>query len=130
MRDDGTMMRTHELWELAKKYNLKFITIKSLQDYCRIHEKHVIREACADFPNKYGHFKIYGYVNDITGVTCLLLLGAAAVFGLAPFGSATVVTDDARIQYIDLFAWLKQVLAGNDSITWSFCRGIGGNVWL
>ena len=63
------------------------------------------------------------------GVTCLLLLGAAAVFGLAPFGSATVVTDDARIQYIDLFAWLKQVLAGNDSITWSFCRGIGGNVW-
>lgn len=67
MRDDGTMMRTHELWELAKKYNLKFITIKSLQDYCRIHEKHVIREACADFPNKYGHFKIYGYVNGITG---------------------------------------------------------------
>lgn len=67
MRDDGTMMRTHELCELAKKYNLKFITIKSLQDYCRIHEKHVIREACADFPNKYGHFKIYGYVNDITG---------------------------------------------------------------
>lgn len=67
MRDDGTMMRTHELWELARKYNLKFITIKSLQDYCRIHEKHVIREACADFPNKYGHFKIYGYVNDITG---------------------------------------------------------------
>ena len=67
MRDGGTMMRTHELWELAKKYNLKFITIKSLQDYCRIHEKHVIREACADFPNKYGHFKIYGYVNDITG---------------------------------------------------------------
>ena len=38
-----------------------------MQDYCRIHEKHVIREACADFPNKYGHFKIYGYVNDITG---------------------------------------------------------------
>lgn len=67
MRDDGTMMRTPELWELARKYNLKFITIKSLQDYCRIHEKHVIREACADFPNKYGHFKIYGYVNDITG---------------------------------------------------------------
>lgn len=67
MRDDGTMMRTPELWEFAKKYNLKFITIKALQDYCRIHEKHVIREACADFPNKYGHFKIYGYVNDISG---------------------------------------------------------------
>lgn len=67
MREDGTMMRTPELWELAKKFNLKFITIKALQDYCRIHEKHVKKEACADFPNKYGHFKIYGYVNDITG---------------------------------------------------------------
>lgn len=67
MREDGTMMRTPELWDMAKKYNLKFITIKALQDYCRVHEKHVVKEACADFPNKFGHFKIYGYVNDITG---------------------------------------------------------------
>ena len=66
MREDGTMMRTSELWELAKKFELKFITIQAIQDYCRIHEKHVLREACADFPNRYGHFKIYGYVNDIT----------------------------------------------------------------
>ena len=66
MREDGTMMRTSELWELAKKFELKFITIQAIQDYCRIHEKHVVREACADFPNRYGHFKIYGYVNDIT----------------------------------------------------------------
>ena len=28
MREDGTMMRTPELMELAKKWNLKFITIK------------------------------------------------------------------------------------------------------
>ena len=27
MRDDGTMMRTPELKEMAQKYNLKFITI-------------------------------------------------------------------------------------------------------
>ncbi|GAB6130005.1 bifunctional 3,4-dihydroxy-2-butanone-4-phosphate synthase/GTP cyclohydrolase II [Blautia stercoris] len=66
MREDGTMMRTSELWELAEKFELKFITIQAIQDYCRIHEKHVVREACADFPNRYGHFKIYGYVNDIT----------------------------------------------------------------
>lgn len=67
MEDDGTMMRTPNLWKLAKQYNLKFITIKSLQNYCRIHEKHVVKEACADLPTKYGNFKIYGYVNDITG---------------------------------------------------------------
>lgn len=67
MEEDGTMMRTPNLWKLAKKYDLKFITIKDLQDYLRIHEKHVVREACADMPTKYGHFQIYGYVNDITG---------------------------------------------------------------
>ncbi len=67
MEDDGTMMRTPNLWKLAEKYGLKFITISDLQDYCRIHEKHVLQMACADMPTKYGHFKIYGYVNDITG---------------------------------------------------------------
>ena len=61
------MMRTTNLWKLAKEYGLKFITIKELQDYCRVHEKHVVQEACADMPTQYGHFKIYGYVNDITG---------------------------------------------------------------
>ena len=67
MEEDGTMMRTTNLWKLAKEYGLKFITIKELQDYCRVHEKHVVQEACADMPTQYGHFKIYGYVNDITG---------------------------------------------------------------
>ena len=67
MEEDGTMMRTTNLWKLAKEYGLKFITIKALQDYCRVHEKHVVQEACADMPTQYGHFKIYGYVNDITG---------------------------------------------------------------
>ena len=67
MEDDGTMMQTPRLWELAKEHDLVFITIKELQDYLRIHEKHVSREACADMPTKYGKFKIYGYVNDITG---------------------------------------------------------------
>ncbi|MCQ2585651.1 MAG: bifunctional 3,4-dihydroxy-2-butanone-4-phosphate synthase/GTP cyclohydrolase II [Treponema sp.] len=67
MADDGHMMRTPELIELAKKHNLTFITIKDLQDYCRLHEKHVIREASVNLPTDYGEFKMYGYVSDITG---------------------------------------------------------------
>lgn len=67
MADDGTMMRTPSLWELADKYNLKFITIYDLQNYCRRNEKHVIREAEAKMPTKYGEFRIFGYVNDLTG---------------------------------------------------------------
>ena len=67
MEEDGTMMQTPKIWELAKQYKLKFITIKDLQDYCRVNEKHVVREAKAKMPTKYGEFDIYGYVNDITG---------------------------------------------------------------
>lgn len=67
MEDDGTMMRTANIWKLAKEHHLKFITIKQLQDYCRLHEKHVIQEASAKMPTEFGEFQIYGYVNDITG---------------------------------------------------------------
>ena len=67
MDDDGTMMRTPKLWEIAEKYDLAFITIKQLQDYLRINECHVIREAVAKLPTMYGEFTMYGYINDITG---------------------------------------------------------------
>jgi 3,4-dihydroxy 2-butanone 4-phosphate synthase/GTP cyclohydrolase II len=67
MDEDGTMMRTSKLWELAKKHGLTFITIKELQDYLRIHESHVIRKAAAKLPTEHGEFNMYGYINDITG---------------------------------------------------------------
>lgn len=67
MEEDGTMMRTPNLWKLARKYKLKFITIKELQDYMITHEKYVSQRASANMPTEYGDFQIYGYVNDITG---------------------------------------------------------------
>ncbi len=67
MQEDGTMMRTPKLWELQAEFGMKFITIKDIQDYLRVHEKHVVKEACAELPTQYGNFKIYGYVNDLTG---------------------------------------------------------------
>ena len=60
-------MQTPKIWELAKKFNFKYITIKDLQNYCRIHENHVVQEAKAKLPTEFGEFDIYGYVNDITG---------------------------------------------------------------
>ncbi len=67
MREDGSMMRTTELLEMAAKFGLKVITIKDLQDHCRRHDKHVVREADAKMPTRYGDFRIMGYVNDLTG---------------------------------------------------------------
>ena len=67
MREDGTMMRTTELLQKAAEWGIHVITIKDLQDYCRRHEKHVVRQACAKMPTGFGTFQIYGYVNDLTG---------------------------------------------------------------
>ena len=67
MADDGTMMRAPGLQKMAKEHDLVFITIKQLQEYCRIHEKHVIKEAEAHLPTKHGDFQMFGFVNDITG---------------------------------------------------------------
>ena len=67
MRDDGTMMRTTELLEKAREWGVAVIAIRDLQDYCRRHDKHVVREASAKLPTRCGEFQIYGYVNDLTG---------------------------------------------------------------
>ena len=65
MKEDGTMMRTPELIELAKEHDFKFITIKDLQNYRKRHEKLVECEAVVNMPTKYGDFKAYGYINKL-----------------------------------------------------------------
>lgn len=67
MRDDGTMMREAELIEFAQKWNLKFITVKSIQDYRKKHEKLVECVARTKMPTRYGDFKAYGYINKLNG---------------------------------------------------------------
>lgn len=67
MRDDGTMMRTPELIELAEKWDLKFISIKALQDYRKKHDKLVECVADTKMPTKYGDFRAYAYINKLNG---------------------------------------------------------------
>ena len=67
MREDGTMMRTTELMELAEKLNICFITIAAIQEYRKKHEKLVECAAVAKLPTKYGEFKAYGYQNILNG---------------------------------------------------------------
>jgi len=67
MREDGTMMRMDELKQFAKLHNLKFITIKALQEYRKLHENHMIPITKANLPTKHGDFTIHGYINEVTG---------------------------------------------------------------
>lgn len=67
MKDDGSMMRTKELAELAGKWNMKFITIKALQAYRKRHDRLVECVTSTDMPTKYGDFRAFGYVNRMNG---------------------------------------------------------------
>ena len=67
MREDGTMMRSEELKELAQQWDLKFITIEALKDYRKKKEKLVEQVAVTRLPTKYGEFRAYGYRNLLNG---------------------------------------------------------------
>ncbi|MGI5978684.1 MAG: bifunctional 3,4-dihydroxy-2-butanone-4-phosphate synthase/GTP cyclohydrolase II [Oscillospiraceae bacterium] len=67
MREDGTMMRTPELLQLAETWDLKIVTIKALQDYRKKHDRLVECVAVSDLPTRYGFFRAYGYINKLNG---------------------------------------------------------------
>lgn len=65
MRDDGTMMRTEELLEMAREFDMPVITIKDLQDYRKKHERFVDEVAVTKMPTKYGIFEAHAFVNRL-----------------------------------------------------------------
>ena len=60
---DGSMARLPELVDYAQRHGLKLISIADLISYRLQHERFVHREAVADLPTQFGHFKIYAYRN-------------------------------------------------------------------
>lgn len=66
MTEDGHMARRDDLKLFAEKHNIKFITVADLIAYRLKSEKLISRDAVADLPTQFGHFKIYGYTNVLT----------------------------------------------------------------
>ena len=67
MEEDGTMMRTPRLMEMAEAWNMPIITIKNLIAYRKCHEKLVDRVTVTRMPTRHGDFTAYGYVNRLNG---------------------------------------------------------------
>lgn len=67
MQQDGTMMRTPQLQQLAQQHAIPYITIDALKQWRKLHEKLVDQVTIADLPTKYGDFTAYGYVNRLNG---------------------------------------------------------------
>ena len=61
LNEDGTMARTNDLFKIAEKFDLKFITIKDLIEYRIKNETLISEEADVALPTEYGNFKMKAY---------------------------------------------------------------------
>jgi len=61
LSDDGNRASRKQLFELARKHNLKIITIADLIAHRRVSEKLVTRVEDAELPTKYGDFRVILY---------------------------------------------------------------------
>ncbi len=74
MNPDGTMARLPELLEIAKRFDLKIISIKDLIEY-RLKEDSLIEEVTrVDMPTAFGHFTLVAFREKVSGGEHLALV--------------------------------------------------------
>lgn len=73
MNEDGSMARLPQLLEIAKKLNLKIISIKDLIEYRLKTESLIEREESVQMPTRYGHFELIPFRQINTGEVHLAL---------------------------------------------------------
>jgi 3,4-dihydroxy 2-butanone 4-phosphate synthase/GTP cyclohydrolase II len=68
LKEDGEMARLPELVEIAKKFDLKIVSIEDLIKYRIKNESHVKREIAVKLPTTFGNFDLIAYsqINDGT----------------------------------------------------------------
>ncbi len=74
MNEDGTMARLPELKEIAKKFDLKLVSIKDLIAYRMKHETLIKKEVEVQLPTEYGDFRLIDYTQVTTGQEHLALV--------------------------------------------------------
>lgn len=76
LRQDGSMARMPDLIELARRHDLRIVTIRDLIEYRMKTEKLVRRVVSTRLPNKYGEWDLHLYESTIDGeVHVALVMG-------------------------------------------------------
>ncbi|MBX7226654.1 MAG: bifunctional 3,4-dihydroxy-2-butanone-4-phosphate synthase/GTP cyclohydrolase II [Chitinophagales bacterium] len=73
MNEDGTMARLPELMDIAKKFDMRIVSIKDLVAYRIKNETFVQKEVSVHLPTKYGDFTLVAYKQLSTGQEHLVL---------------------------------------------------------
>ncbi len=67
-KPDGEMARVPDLFEFAKEFDLKIVTIKDLIQYRHRNETHVELEAKSSLSTEHGDFELHVYVDRLNNV--------------------------------------------------------------
>lgn len=73
MNEDGSMARLPDLLKIAKRFDMRIISIKDLVTYRLKHERQIIKEVEVNLPTKYGDFTLVCYTQINTGEQHLVL---------------------------------------------------------
>lgn len=74
MNEDGTMARLPELLEIAKKFDLKIISIKDLIEYRLRTETVIHKDVQVQLPTRFGSFELVCYTHETTAQQHLALI--------------------------------------------------------
>ena len=61
MNEDGTMARLPQLVEVAKKFNLKLVSIEDLVAYRMQHDSLIVKKEDFDIETRFGTFRLRAY---------------------------------------------------------------------
>jgi 3,4-dihydroxy 2-butanone 4-phosphate synthase/GTP cyclohydrolase II len=73
LKEDGEMARLPELIEIAKKFDLKIVSIEDLIKYRIKNESHVKREITVNMPTSFGDFEMIAYSQISDGTQHLVI---------------------------------------------------------
>ena len=67
MNEDGTMARLPQLLEVAKRFNLKIVSIEDLVSYRMQHDSLIVKKVDHEINTRYGKFRMRAYEQTTTG---------------------------------------------------------------
>ena len=74
MNDDGTMARLPQLVEIAKRFNLRLISIRDLIAYRLQQESLIVKGVEVQLPTAYGHFRFIPFKQKSNGLEHMALI--------------------------------------------------------
>jgi len=73
MNEDGSMARVKDLWEVADRFDMKFVTIKDLIAYRMEHESLINEIIRVEMPTMYGNFTLVAFEERLSGANHIAL---------------------------------------------------------